>query len=208
VLCARDQVAGPFATINADDFYGPASYRALVEFLLRPVEDEASGVDPSPRFAAVAFPLARVLPGAGAVSRALCRTDDEGWLSEIFELRSISRTGDGGGASDEGGVRREYPADAPVSMNLWAFTPAIFDALESEMRAFLVRGAATPADELQLPDVVATMMREGRARVRVLSAGDQWFGVTRRADREDVARRLAERVERGDYPRDLWGSRG
>lgn len=183
VLAAESAVTGPFAVINADDFYGRESFAAVSGFL-------ATASSSEPVFAMPGFELAATLTDSGPVTRALCRVDGDGWLEDIVERRGL---GQGGRAS----------ASAVVSMNMWGFTPAVFPELRRLFEAFLAAAAA--GGEFLLPDAVRSLIREARARVEVLAGAGQWCGVTFREDRPRVAARLAELVDRGVYPRDLCG---
>jgi NDP-sugar pyrophosphorylase family protein len=200
VLAARAAVSGRFAVINADDFYGAESYRSLAAFLRNP-----SGSRPTD-FALQGFRIGPTLSGAGAVSRGLCRADREGFLEAITELLEVRRHGDGGGRyTDARGVEHRLTGDELVSMNMWAFTPEVFDELERLFAAFLERSAADPAAEFLLPATVQSLIEDGRARVRVLPEAGRWCGITYREDREEVAAHIAGLVARGVYPERLWG---
>ena len=48
------------------------------------------------------------------------------------------------------------------------------------------------------------MIREGRARVRVLETRDRWFGVTYREDKESVTAAIRGLIEKGVYPEKLF----
>jgi MobA-like NTP transferase domain len=188
VLAARDVVEGPFVVANADDFYGRDAFGVLARFL----RDEGTGR--APAFAIAGFALRDTLTDAGPVNRAICRTDAEGWLAGIEEHGGLTRE-----MVDAAGI-----GDAPVSMNLWAFTPAIFAPLADGFDAFVrARGAERDAEYL-LPKAVSEMVRERVARVRVVPAAGPWCGVTYAADAARVAAFLAAATARGDYPLDLW----
>jgi hypothetical protein len=204
VLVAEPAVSGPFAVINADDFYGADSFAVLGAFLN---EDRRSD---EPMFALPGFRVGPTLSEVGAVSRGLCRADGDGWLEEIYEILKLRKHGDGGRYVDVDGIEHDVDGDELVSMNMWAFTPAIFPKLRARFREFLagLRGAGDGAEFL-LPDVVQGMIDRGLARVRVLRHEGCWCGITFPEDRERVRAFIAGLVARGDYPPRLWsGSRG
>jgi MobA-like NTP transferase domain len=187
VLAAEGAVAEPFAVVNADDFYGRESFVALGGFLAGAASSE--GV-----FAMPGFDVAATLTDSGPVTRALCRVDGDGWLEDVVERRGLVRGGDAA-------------AGRVVSMNMWGFTPAVFGELRRLFAAFLAAPGGE-SSELLLPDVVRTLIRERRARVKVLAGAGEWCGVTFRDDLPRVVRTIAELVDRGVYPRQLWGSTG
>jgi len=197
-LAAAPLLDGPFAVINADDFYGVSSYQALGDHLRRPL------VGAIPELALVGFPLPATLSPDGAVSRALCTVDRDGYLSSIREVLKIERAGEDARGLDEAGVWQPLPRDTPVSLNFWGFTPAVLPALAQGYERFLSKNAASLTAEYYLPAAVQEFVDEGRARVRVLPGGGPWAGLTHAGDRPRLVETLRALTERGDYPKDLW----
>jgi NDP-sugar pyrophosphorylase family protein len=192
VLAAAANVTGSFAVANADDFYGRSAINALGKFLRTAKRDE---------FGVVSYPLRTTLTESGGVNRALCKRNADGWLEDIEELFDLRPSA---GGARETATGREFPGDAPVSMNLWGFTPLLFDQLRSAFATFQKARASDAKAEFLLPDVIRAEIKTGGARVRVLDGGDEWCGVTYPADRERVERFLAERVRAGAYPTEPW----
>ncbi len=197
-LAAASEIDGPFAVVNADDFYGASSYRSLAEQLRRP----QSG--PVPELALVGFLLATTLSPDGPVSRALCSVDESGFLVEIREVLQIEATRDGARAKDDAGAWRPVASDTKVSLNCWGFTPAVLDALEKGFERFLAREAASVTAEYYLPRAVQELVDARLARVRVLAGAGRWAGLTHPGDRKHLVATLRDLTERGEYPRDLW----
>jgi hypothetical protein len=192
VLATRAAVPGPFAVVNADDFYGAAAFAAAREALGRG------------EWAVVAYRLRDTLSESGGVSRAICRLAPGGYLQDIGEVLDIRRSGDsyhGRAAGDT----LELSGDAPVSMNMWAFTPAVFDLLEQGFARF--RPRAGRGDEYLLPTAIREAIGAGAAKVRVLQAGAGWLGITHQADRPGVEAKLRQLVAQGAYPAQLWPTR-
>ena len=187
VWCARSAITGPFAVINADDFYGASAFSQLSRFL---------GAAAGARFAIVGFRLANTLSENGAVSRGVCR-EREGRLVSIVEETKIV-------PSDVGPGRR-FSGTEVVSMNFWGFTPSVFGGLETGLKAFLATRGADPKSEFYLPSAVSDMIQSGAATVDVLPSNDTWFGVTYREDRPHVAAAIASLVGSGAYPAQLFG---
>ncbi len=200
VLAAESAVDGPFVAINADDFYGLEAFRILADFMQRHAGDELA------TFAIPGFEVTPTLSDAGPVSRGLCRVDDAGWLERIVEVLELDKAAGGGTYIDASGTRRFVAGDELVSMNMWAFTPAIFPELRAKFAAFLGNLGAQPRDqpEFLLPDIVQKLIADGAARVRVLRHNSPWCGITFPEDLPRVRDFIASRVRARDYPSDLW----
>jgi len=191
VLAAQGSVHTPFAVLNADDFYGEAAFSIASKFL---------GV--SKDWALVGYPLKDTVPGSGGVNRAVCRTEGTGRLVAIEEVFDIAPNNGGFlGRGAEGTL--SLSGDEPVSMNLWAFTPPVFDLLKRAFAEFLRSGPGEKA-ELLLPSVIGAAISRGEASVRVLEARSVWLGVTHRGDRAAVSEALKRLVMDGRYPERLW----
>jgi len=197
-LAAAPLLDGPFAVINADDFYGASSYRVLAEALRRPQDG------PVPEFAIVGFPLATTLSPDGPVSRGVCAVDEKGFLVSIREVLKVERDGENARGLDDSGAWQPIPGATPVSLNFWGFTPAVLTALEEGFRHFLAANASSPSAEYFLLSAVQAQKDKGAARVRVLGGGGPWGGLTYPGDRPRLVELLSTLTARGEYPRDLW----
>ena len=203
VLATRGAVAGAFAVVNADDFYGPAAFETLAVALRRPAPDQ---------YVLVAYRLDQTLSAAGPVSRGVCRVRGAELVS-IEEHYGIERMSDGritasGGTGGAGSadVQRVLGEDTPVSMNLWGMRPSIFSELGQAWEQFQVdveRGDSPPDAELQLPTVISAAVTAGRASVAVETTQAAWMGVTYPADLAHVQARIAAMVTAGSYPSPL-----
>jgi NDP-sugar pyrophosphorylase family protein len=192
-LAARDLVDGPFAVVNADDFYGRRAYEKLATHLRKGTEE----------YAMVGFVLRDTLSPHGAVTRGLCRTEGE-HLRTIEELSGVARAGDGATYEAADGAQRRLSGDETVSMNFWGFPRSIVAHLEAGLVDFLEHHIDEPRAEYLLPDLVDRLVAEERARVRVLPGGGPWFGVTYQDDRDGVMRSIRSLIEAGEYPERLW----
>lgn len=199
VLVTEPLVDGPFAVVNADDYYGVRSFAALGAFLDAPA-------DPGPpTYAMVGFRLRDTLTEAGAVSRGVCRSTSEGWLEQITELRGLEKSGTGGARYvDDAGQPQTLNGDAVVSMNLWGFTPTLFDWLRTGFGQFLQQNGTSTEAEYYLPTALQEAMRAGRARICVLPTPEIWCGITHPADKARVSAMIARLIDRGVYPQSLW----
>jgi UTP-glucose-1-phosphate uridylyltransferase len=187
VWCARFEVNGPFAVINADDFYGSSSYARLGAFLR-----ETHG----PRYAIVGFRLDNTLTENGSVSRGICE-ERAGRLVSITEVREIAR--------NQVGAGRKFSGNELVSMNFWGFTPSVFPGLEEAFARFLGESASDPGSEFYLPAAVSSLIRSGSAVVEVIASEAAWFGITYREDKPAVVASVDSLVRAGAYPARLFG---
>lgn len=178
VLSAAKVIDGPFAVINADDYYGPSSFVLAASCL----EKSAPG-----HGANVAFELGHTVPPSGAVTRAVTTVAD-GRLTGIVETEGCQRTAKGFTA---GG--REVPGSTPVSMNLWCFDHSVIDDFAERWTAFYERAAEDPKAECQLPTVVGELMADDRLEVQVVASGERWIGITNPEDFELAKAALANR---------------
>jgi hypothetical protein len=199
LLAAAPLVSGPFAVVNADDFYGAGSYRVLAEFLTN-----ARG-DALPEFALLGFPLSATLSPDGPVSRGVCEVDGGSHLVSIRELLEVVPDGSGARGREADGRWRALHGETPVSLNFWGFTPAFLPALADGFRRFLVANHESARAEFFLLSPVQELLRSARARVRVLSGGGPWSGLTHRGDRTRLVALLESLVAAGAYPAELWG---
>ncbi len=197
VLAAVPHLDDPFIVANADDFYGREAIASLDQFLEKPASDGLA------HWAMVGYRLGDTLPPTGAVSRALCVQDTEGYLVGLEEVLAIEREGLDAVWQDAAGTKHFQPLDSLVSMNLWGFSRELVQHLEREFRVFLEDGPE-PKDEFYLPKVVFGALGTGNARVTVLPGGGRWCGMTSPEDREITVGVLGDLVDRGVYPEKLW----
>jgi choline kinase len=190
VLAAAGAVDGPFAVVNADDFYGRAPIEQLAAALRRD--------DPPGTHYLMAYELAQTLSASGTVSRGVCRAGPGGVLRSIVENLAIARDGDGRIVSRDSG--RQLAEDTPVSLNLWGLRPAMLAELAQAWEQFQAERGGDPAAEFQLPTVIDGAIAAGRATVLVEQTGAEWMGVTYPDDLAHVRRRIAELVQDGTYP--------
>lgn len=201
VLAGRRTIDGPFAVINADDFYGRQAFQHIYDFLSVAEDGEKY------RFCMVGYQIENTLTENGTVARGVCSVDEKGMLQNIVERTKIQRNG---GViqftEDEGVTWTDLAEGTIVSMNLWGFTHSMMVELEKEFPSFLENALKNNPQkgEYFLPFVADDLIREGKATVNVLKSTDKWHGVTYREDRENVVKALKEMKENGVYPQNLW----
>ena len=196
VLAARSQVPGSFAVLNADDFYGRDALERAARFLYGTTVRGTT-------HAVLGYPMAQTASAAGGVNRAVLVVAPDGFLTHLEEVKDLVEVTGGRFRGRAGTEGRDIDRDTLVSMNLWAFTPAIFAGLDEAFRRF-VAGQPGPGEECYLPGAVAGMIDSGQARVRVIPTASRWCGITYAEDRPLVEAELAELVRRGEYPAPLW----
>ena len=202
VLCAARQIDGPFAVINADDYYGKTAFRIIYDFLeALPEEPE----DPA-QFAMAGFIVKNTLSDNGEVTRGVCIQDMTGKLVEIHETHEIARREDGRVLGRFEGKEVEIDPDGLVSMNMWGFSPVMLKALEAGFTDFLKDAMKNNPlkSEYLLPMVVDSLLKEGKAQVKVLPTPDTWFGITFLEDKDYVAAQFGRMVREGIYPSPLF----
>jgi len=194
VWCAREAVREPFAVIGADDYFGRDAFEKLAACLSGNPPSEITG----PQFAMVGYRLANTLSENGAVSRGVCAATADGALQRVVEHTGILREEVGAGAG------KKFTGEEIVSMNCWAFTPALFAALDRQFMEFLKTRGGELKSEFYLPEAVSRQIAAGEASVRVVPTTASWFGVTYREDKPRVQTALASLVGAGVYPSRLF----
>ena len=197
---ARGVVREPFAVINADDFYGRDAFAQLGAFLSA-AADNPSG---SRHVAMVGYKLALTLSENGSVARGICDVASDGTLKGVTEMTKLVRAGDAAENRENPDAPVRVPLDARVSMNLWGFTPGLFDALERIFPEWLAANGGKEKSEWYIPFVVDELVKAGRADCRVLPTESSWVGVTYREDKPFVVDAIRKLVDAGEYPARLF----
>lgn len=201
VLSCIDQIDGPFAVINADDYYGQEAFKLIYDYLASHEDDEKY------RYTMVGYHLGNTVTDNGYVARGICDMNENGELVAIHERTRIEKR-DGGIAftEDDGETWTSVPADATVSMNMWGFTKSILTEIKEGFPAFLEEGLQSNPMKCEyfLPTVVSDLLGEDRATVAVLKSADKWYGVTYKEDKPVVVAAIKRMKEEGLYPVHLW----
>lgn len=197
VLCCRGIVDGPFAVINADDFYGKGAYEAIYKFL--------SEERPASEYAMVGYKLKNTVTENGHVARGICEIEN-GYLKGITERTHIEKRGADAAYTEDGVSFVPVSGDVTVSMNFWGFSTQMLDELKARFPAFLDKGISeNPLKcEYFLPFVANEQLEEGLATVRILDCNETWYGMTYREDLESVKNAIAAMRNDGIYPDKLW----
>ena len=198
ILCCKDVLDGPFAVINADDFYGPTAFSAIYDYL-------ASNEDES-RYAMIGYRVRNTVTENGSVARGVCEVEN-GLLTGVTERTKIFKNGNDAKYTEDGGETFvDLPGDTIVSMNLWGFTAKMIKELDARFAAFLDDAIVSNPlkGEYFLPSVVNDQLVAGTATVRVLPCEETWYGVTYREDLDSVKAAIANMKAKGIYDENLW----
>jgi len=199
VMVAKDNIDGPFAVINADDFYGAEAFQSLYSFL-------KDNPDPG-EYAMVGYILKNTLSEHGFVSRGITTSDKNKCLTSIIERTHIERLPDGRVVfTDANSILQELDEESFVSMNCWAFPNSFFTEAEHLFRTFVTTNQDPQKSEFYIPTVVEHLMEQEKVRVKVLECGAQWMGITYREDKSVVAKKVDGYINDGIYPPSLWNS--
>ncbi|MBS1556158.1 MAG: nucleotidyltransferase [Bacteroidetes bacterium] len=195
MLCGKEVIDGPFAVINADDFYGKDAFASLAKFF------QSAGADDH---AMVGYTLKNVLSEHGSVSRGVAEERDaQGYLKKLSELTKIVKE-NGKIISKEETGDRELHADLPVSMNCWGFQAGVFSVAEKMFQQFAIDNKANPSAEFYIALLTNEIIKQNLGKVHILDGGTTWFGVTYKEDKEEVSGKIKELVNGGVYPTKLW----
>lgn len=201
VLCCKELIDGPFAVINADDYYGKEAFHMIYNQLA------SVGDNDKYQYTMVGYQLYNTLTENGHVARGVCTVDENGHLADIHERTRIEKHGHRAEyTEDDGASWTPLPESAIVSMNMWGFTKSILGEMEKRFGAFLDENlTVNPLKcEYFLPFVVDELLKTGQAEVTVLKSVDRWYGVTYKEDKEVVVKAIQAMKDKGLYPQKLW----
>jgi hypothetical protein len=203
LFSAKGMIGGPFAVINADDYYGPSAFGTIFDWLTVPRTHEDKL-----RLAMVGYRIENTVPDSGIVTRGICEADASGYLASIAERKMVEKTAAGARFSEDGGKTWfDIPAGTLVSMNFWGLCEEFVEQSERDFPKFLDENMPSNPMKCEyiLPTEVGSLLVRGRADVEVLESGEIWHGITYKGDRDSVIREISKKHEMGAYPTPLWG---
>ena len=201
ILCCKNIINGPFAVINADDYYGKQAFQMIYDSLISTAEEKQYD------YYMVGYQLMNTLTENGHVARGVCSIDKNDMLKGIQERVRIEKRGEQAAFTENDGITWDtLPDSSIVSMNLWGFHQSILDELEAKFTDFLDHEASkNPLKaEYFLPSVVGELLNESKATVKVLQSKDKWYGVTYKEDKETVIQAIRSFKKSSIYPEKLW----
>ena len=199
VLACKDVLHEPFAVINADDYYGKEAFVKLHDFL------EGYTPEKADEYCMAGFILKNTLSENGAVTRGVCETNAEEYLTAVHETSNIVKTADGAAVDNDGG-KTDIDPESYVSMNMWGLTPEFVQILDDGFKEFF----ETMGDkdvlkaEYLLPIYIDELLQAGKVSVKVLDSHDKWFGVTYKEDKDYVVESFGKLIDAGVYAEDLF----
>ena len=201
VFSCMEEVEGPFAVINADDYYGQEAFQLIYDYLSNHEDDDKY------RYTMVGYKLGNTVTDNGYVSRGVCATNENGELVSVQERTRIEKRNGGiAYTEDAGETWTELPEDTIVSMNMWGFSNSILKEIKTGFASFLEKGLKeNPMKcEYYLPSVVSALVEKEEATVAVLKSSDKWYGVTYKEDKPMVVAAIQGLKDKGLYPEYLW----
>lgn len=195
IWCAMDKISAPFASVNADDFYGQKAYELMGNFLAHEARPDLHSM--------VGYYLKDSLSEFGTVSRGICSIDKNQLLTTVTEHTKIE--------AKENKIISYFENEAieidPLSltsMNFWGFHPGLFEHLDTLLEDFLEKNGMDLKSEFYIPSVVHHLLEKGLIQMKVLSGAGSTFGMTYKEERAYTAQRIDALIEEGVYPEALW----
>ncbi len=200
VLSCKNMIDGPFAVINADDYYGAGAFHSMYDFLVGAQDQEQYD------YSMVGYLLENTLTENGHVARGVCNTNGDGYLKGITERTKIMWKDGEIQFTENDQDWEKVENGTTVSMNFWGFTPSMMAEMEERFPAFLDKALVENPlkGEYYLPLAVDQLLKENKAKIKILPSTDKWFGVTYKEDRESVVNALQSMKDKGLYPEILW----
>ena len=201
VLACHKVLHEPFAVINADDYYGKEAFVKVHDFLTQYSAEKPNA------YCMAGFILKNTLSENGAVTRGICETNENGYLTAVHETSGIVKTAEGA-AVEADGVLTSIDADSCVSMNMWGLTPEFMELLQTGFEEFFKNHSEAELlkAEYLLPGCIDELIQKGQVSVRVLESHDKWFGVTYKEDKEFVVKSFEQLIKNGVYGERLFGN--
>jgi len=197
VVAVNRLVCEPFMVIGADDFFGRSAFEDIHGYITQNTGKY--------EYCMSGYILRDTVSETGSVSRAVCQTDSNGFLTKIVETKAIIKQGDLFFSKHEDGTQKQLDGGAIVSVNAWGFQPSFLDEVTERFKAFLMNnGGKLQTAEYFLPDIPGALVDEGRATVKVIPSKDKWFGFTYKEDKIIVENGIRDLIGKGVYPLRLW----
>ncbi len=196
VLQAKHVINEPFTIINADDFYGFDSFRISSAFIDTLINETTHLL--------VGYKLGNTLSDYGAVARGICKVDPQNNLISIEEHTQIRKENNGIFSLLSDGSKVELNRDDIASMNMFTFHPNIFHLFQERFDEFIKNNSMSETAECYVPTVVQQIIESKKSNFKVILTNEKWFGLTYKADKENVVQQINELIDKGYYPKSLW----
>lgn len=194
---ARNVVKEPFGVINGDDFYGLESFQLLVGQLETMAQETRN-------YIMIPYRVGNTLVDSGTVARAVCEVNDNNYLTKIVERSDVMRLDGVPSFKKEDGTWENLTDTTLVSMNMWGFTPDIFDYSERYLKSFFENYKNCTREECLLPSMMNYLVYEGKVKIKAINTPSKWFGITHLKDRDEVSHKIAGLIADEVYPDKLF----
>jgi len=195
LLCCKEILDGPFAVINADDFYGFDAFKQAYNFLTTQIAVN--------KYACIGYELKNTLSDNGSVTRGEINVNAQNEIVSITERKEIYKQ-DAKAFTKVDDSIIELPLNTKVSMNFFCFTPEFVNWSEGEYYKFLDKNITELKAEFLIPEVADILIKSGEGVVKMIPTQAKWFGVTFKEDAPIVKAALQKLVDEGVYPVNLW----
>lgn len=197
LYAAGPVIDGPFAVINADDYYGRDAFEKMHDFLVASKPGD---------YGMVGYLLKNTVSDFGYVSRGVCHVQD-GFLTSVEEKVRIEKVEDGIAYFEEEHWH-DLDADTVVSMNMWGADRSLITYIEEQMKDKLTRGLKDNPEKFEyyLPFAIDEMLQNKLCSVQCMVTDEVWYGITYEADKAHVVGAIKDMIDSGKYPDKLWGT--
>ena len=187
VMSTENYIDENFILINADDFYGQASYQKAKELF--------SSINES-QYGLVTYHLRETLSDFGGVSRGICSITNSK-LDSISEHTNINLKNRRITSNEN---QTGLNSNDLVSMNMWIFSTSVFKYLRASFNSFYQINQFDERAELYLPEVVNSLLKKSMVSVEIKTTDAEWFGLTYSDDLPKAKKMIIDAIDKETYP--------
>lgn len=196
LLAAKNEIQGPFAVINADDFYGFDSYKIVAQYLKNSLNEN--------EHIAIPYPISRVCSAHGSVKRGVLFYH-ENQVLKILECNVEYQNEKYLAQPLDGSESFLIESDHPVSMNMFGFKTSILEKLEEYFVQFMKENENSLENkEALLPIFLEDALLKKEISLTYQLSKGTWIGMTYKEDLQEVQEKIEELKRNQEYPIHLW----
>ena len=196
LLAAKNEIQGPFAVINADDFYGFDSYKIVAQYLKNSLNEN--------EHIAIPYPISRVCSAHGSVKRGVLFYH-ENQVLKILECNVEYQNEKYLAQPLDGSESFLIESDHPVSMNMFGFKTSILQKLEEYFVRFMKENENSLENkEALLPIFLEDALLKKEISLTYQLSKGTWIGMTYKEDLQEVQEKIEELKRNQEYPIHLW----